>query len=107
MPVMMISDVAGQTPLGYEMMLRLVAEDLARAPGFLIHAAHPAPEGWRIVEVWESQSDAAAFFSARIAPNLPPGIRPKLRFEPLHGLIRPAPPAAGPAVPAQSRAAHR
>jgi len=48
MPVMMISEVSGQSPQGYDGMLALVGDALRRAPGFIVHVAHPAPDGWRI-----------------------------------------------------------
>jgi hypothetical protein len=89
MPVMMISEVSGQSPQGYDGMLALVGDALRRAPGFIVHVAHPAPDGWRIVEVWNSKEDAARFFAAHIAPNLPDGVRPKLSFQPLHSLLKP------------------
>lgn len=89
MTVMMISEVSGQSTEGYESMLGLVGEALRQAPGFMMHTAHPVDGGWRIVEIWESREDATAFFSAHIAPHLPDGIRPKLNFQPLHGVLRP------------------
>ena len=89
MPVMMISEVGGQSPQGYDGMLALVGGALRQAPGFVMHMAHPAEAGWRIVEVWQSQEDATRFFAAHIAPNLPEGIRPKLSFQPLHSLVSP------------------
>src|SRR5262245_6484447 len=87
MSVMMISEVSGQSPQGYDAMLGLVGDALRQAPGFIMHAAHPVEAGWRIVEVWHSREDAARFFAAHIAPHLPDGIRPKLSFQPLHSLL--------------------
>lgn len=88
MAVLMISEVSGQTQQGYDGMLEVVGEALRRAPGFLMHMAHPVETGWRILEVWETREDAARFFAAHIAPNLPDGIRPKLSFQPLHDVLR-------------------
>ncbi|MGE0283475.1 MAG: hypothetical protein AB7P20_23060 [Rhizobiaceae bacterium] len=89
MPVIMISDVDGQSVQGYDGMLAFVGNALRQAPGFLMHMSHRVEGGWRIVEVWQSREDAARFFAAHIAPNLPEGIRPKLAFHPLHSLMRP------------------
>jgi hypothetical protein len=89
MPVMMVSEVRGQSPQGYDGMLAHVGGALRQAPGFVMHMAHPAEGGWRIVEVWQSQDDATRFFANHIAPNLPEGIRPKLSFQPLHSLVSP------------------
>lgn len=89
MSVMMISEVGGQSPQGYDAMLALVGNALRQAPGFIAHMSHPAEGGWRIVEIWNSREDAARFFGAHIAPNLPDGIRPKLSFQPLHNVLKP------------------
>ena len=89
MPVMMISEVSGQSPQGYGAMLAFVGDALRQAPGFVMHMSHPAEAGWRVMEVWNSREDAARFFAAHIAPNLPEGIRPKLTFQPLHSLLQP------------------
>jgi hypothetical protein len=89
MTVMMISDVGGQTPQGYDAMLASVGPALRQASGFVMHASHPAGDGWRVVEVWNSRDDATRFYAANIAPSLPPGIHPKLTFLSLHSLLRP------------------
>ncbi|RWB32885.1 hypothetical protein [Mesorhizobium sp.] len=89
MSVMMISEVGGQSPQGYDGMLALVGDVLRQVPGFIMHISHPVAVGWRIVEVWNSEEEATRFFAAQIAPNLPDGIRPKLSFQPLHGLLKP------------------
>jgi hypothetical protein len=88
MAVMMISDVAGQSPEGYDGMLGAVSDELRRSPGFILHMSHPVEAGWRIVEVWDSREDATRFFAAHIAPRLPDGIRPKLSLFPLHSLLK-------------------
>ena len=88
MSVMMISEVNGQSPEGYDGMLALVRDALREAPGFIMHMSHPVEAGWQIVEVWNSREDATRFFAAHIAPNLPDGIRPKLSFRPLHSLLK-------------------
>ncbi len=89
MAVMMISDVDGQTPQGYDGLLAQVGPFLRVAQGFLMHASHPIDGGWRVVEIWESREDAARFYAATIAPQLPKGIRPKLTFAPLHDVLQP------------------
>ena len=89
MPVMMMSEVSGQSRQGYEGMLAVVGGALRQAPGFIMHLAHPTEGGWRIVEMWRSQEDATQFFAAHIAPNLPEGVRPKLSFQLLHSVVTP------------------
>jgi hypothetical protein len=86
--VLMISDVSGQTPQGYDGLFAKVGPVLKSAQGFLMHASHQIDAGWRVVEIWESRDDAARFYAATIAPHLPEGIRPKLTFAPLHDVLQ-------------------
>ena len=39
-----------------------------------------------MIEVWESRAAANLFYATHVAPNLTPGIRPKLRVLELHSL---------------------
>jgi hypothetical protein len=89
MAVMMISDVSGQTPEGYDGLFAKVGPVMKAAEGFLMHASHPIEGGWRVVELWETREDAGRFYAAAIAPNLPEGIRPKVSFAPLHDFVQP------------------
>jgi hypothetical protein len=89
MAVMIISEVNGRSPQGYEGMLEALGDTLRQSPGFIMHMSHPSETGWRIVEVWSSREDATRFFAAHVAPRLPDGIRPKLSFPPLHSLVKP------------------
>ncbi|MFI0849419.1 hypothetical protein [Mesorhizobium sp. IMUNJ 23232] len=89
MPVMMISETENQTEEGYNSLLGKVSDPLKQAPGFVLHMSHATPQGWRVIEVWESRDHAAAFFAAHIAPKLPAGLRPKLTFQPLHDIVHP------------------
>lgn len=89
MPVLIISENEGQTPQGYDGMLGELAGPLKHATGFLGHMSHPTESGWRVVEIWESKEDAGRFFAENVVQKLPPGIRPKLSFFPLHSLVRP------------------
>lgn len=87
MAVLVIGEVPGQTRQGYDGMLGLLEAVLRQAPGFVLHTAHPVEGGWRVVEVWESKEDANRFFAQHIAPNLPPGIRPKRSVQELHSFV--------------------
>ncbi len=88
MPVMLISDEAGQTPQACDDLLAEVGPALASAPGFGMHTSHPIDVGWREARIWTAREDAARFFAAPIAPHLPDGIRPKLTFTPLQDRLR-------------------
>ena len=69
-------------------MLAHMGPTLRQAPGFIMHTAHAVEEGgFRIVEVWRSKEESDRFFAQHIAPNLPPGVRPKRRTEELSSLL--------------------
>lgn len=88
MAVLITVEVKGQTQQGYDGMLGVLADIIKKAPGFVLHTAHPVEGGWRVIEVWESKADADQFFAKHVAPNLPPGIRPKRSLQELHSLVR-------------------
>lgn len=88
MPVLITSEVKGQTRQGYEGMRSMLADALKQVHGFVLHTAHPVDGGWRIIEAWDSKDHASQFFAKRAAPNLPAGIRPKLAVQELHGIAR-------------------
>jgi hypothetical protein len=87
MAILIMAEVPNQTQEGYEMVLAAVEPLLKEAPGFLMHAAYPVEGGWRSLEVWESKAAATEFFATYIAPNLPPGIKPKRTIQELHSLV--------------------
>jgi hypothetical protein len=88
MPVLVIAEVKGQTQQGYEAVRGALADPMKRAPGFILHAGHATPDGWRIVEVWETKENSDRFYAKFVAPNLPPGIHPKRSVQELHGLLK-------------------
>ena len=88
MAILVTAEVKGQTQQGYDGMLTVLGPAIRSAKGFILHAAHPVEDGWRIIEVWESKTDADQFFAKNVAPNLPPGIRPKRSVQELHAIVR-------------------
>jgi len=58
MPVLVIAEVKGQTQQGYEGMRGLLNEALKASPGFILHTAHATQDGWRIIELWQTQEDS-------------------------------------------------
>jgi hypothetical protein len=36
--------------------------------GGIFHAAGEGPNGWRVIELWESEADAMRFFQERLKP---------------------------------------
>lgn len=89
MSVLITAEVHGQTAQGYDGMLAVLATALKQAPGLVLHSSHATEEGWRVIEVWESKAQSDKFFATYVAPNLPPGIRPKRSVQPLHSVVSP------------------
>ena len=87
MAVLVTADVPGQTEQGYDGMLIALENALKSAPGFVLHSAYPVEGGWKIVEIWESKRHADEWFAKSVAPNLPPGIRPKRTVQELHQIV--------------------
>lgn len=88
MAILMIGEAAGLTPELYAQMLSGLETVLRQAPGFVMHTAHPVEGGgFRVLEIWRSKHESDRFFAAHVAPNLPPGVRPKRRSEPLSSLL--------------------
>lgn len=87
MAVLISSKVKGQTREGYDSVLSAVHEVLKKAPGFILHCAHPEEDGWLITEVWQSKTDADQWYARYVVPNLPPGMHPKRSYQELHSVI--------------------
>lgn len=94
MAVLMTAEVAGQTQAGYDGMLSALGDPLRQAKGFIAHFSSPAANGWSCMELWETEDDANQFFAKYVHPSLPPGIKPKRSFTPLHSLVQPVSAAA-------------
>jgi quinol monooxygenase YgiN len=95
MSVLVIAEVRGQTAQGYDSMLAMLAPHLKRAHGLVLHSSHASDDGWRVVEIWQSKAQSDHFFATAVAPQLPPGIRPKRTVQPLHSVVLPALAGAG------------
>ena len=87
MAIIVMVDVHGQTEAGYDGMLKVLADVERRAPGFVLHSAYKVDGNWRVLEVWESKAQADQFFAKHVAPNLPPGVRPKRTVFETHSLL--------------------
>jgi quinol monooxygenase YgiN len=89
MSVLITAEVRGQTAQGYDSMLATLATHLKQAPGLVLHSTHATEDGWRVIEVWESKAQSDHFFATFVAPQLPPGIRPKRTVQALHNVVSP------------------
>lgn len=70
MAIGLLFDGAGVTQAQYEQARNEVAPDNRTPPGMLYHAAGPIPNGWRVIEIWESQEAADRFFQDKLAAAL-------------------------------------
>ncbi len=89
MPVLVSAEANGQTAQGYDGMLNVLRDTLRKAPGFVCHLSYPFDGGWRVIEVWNSKSEADQWYAKYVAPNLPAGVRPKRSYQELHSLVTP------------------
>jgi hypothetical protein len=87
--VLIIAENKGQTQQGYDGMIAVLGDLIKQAPGLIAHMGHATEDGWRVVELWQSKMEANQWFAKNVAPNLPPGIRPKRSFYELHTLLTP------------------
>jgi len=87
MAVLVIADVQGQTPEGYDKMLAALETELKEAPGFIAHGAGPSADGWKTFEVWDTLSEATRFFAGYVRPLLPEGVMPKRTIVELDALV--------------------
>ena len=85
MPVLMIGEVPNLTEDIYGGLIEQMKPLMRNANGFISHSGGPSPSGgWRVVEMWDSEADAQAWFDANVKPTLPPDIVPDRRYYPLH-----------------------
>ncbi|GAB4483740.1 MAG: hypothetical protein OHK0044_33140 [Burkholderiaceae bacterium] len=89
MAVIVMADVHGQTEAGYDGMLKVLADPIRQAEGFVLHSAYCVDGRWHVFEVWRSKADADRFFARHVAPHLPPGVRPKRTVVEAHSLVTP------------------
>lgn len=87
MAVLVTAEVPGQTPEGYDGMLKGLEPLIRSAPGFICHAAYSDSGTWRVLEIWESGQAATDFFARYVHPNLPPGVKPRRELHELHSCV--------------------
>jgi heme-degrading monooxygenase HmoA len=87
MAVLMTAQLPGATQ---EMIdgMRPVLDEIRGQKGFVIHTNGPVPDGWRVVEVWDSQADFEAWFEAYVKPAFPEGApMPEIAFDELNEVL--------------------
>jgi hypothetical protein len=68
MPIVQIIDMPGAGVREYEAAFGLIHPDGAWPEGQLTHLAGPTPEGFRVVDVWESREAYERFEHDVLAP---------------------------------------
>lgn len=89
MAVLMRAELPGITSEQFEVVFAPVIDQLKAFPGFIANASGPAPEGYQVTEVWDSQGDHERWVREVIMPTMqragltqPPSIQyaPLARF---------------------------
>jgi hypothetical protein len=70
MAIGMIFDVSGVTQAQYDQVRNEVMPGNRLPAGLLYHAAGPILNGWRVIEIWESQEAAERFFQDQLGAAL-------------------------------------
>ena len=60
----------GQTQEQYDAAVEQLDLAASLPEGWIFHAAGPTADGWRVVEVWESQEAADAYFQGELGQVL-------------------------------------
>jgi hypothetical protein len=65
---------------------------LEEPAGGIFHAAGQGPNGWRVIELWESEEDAFRFLQERLKPAWDAvgvtGPPPQPQFWPVHNVMK-------------------
>ena len=70
MAIGFVFDNPGQTQEQYDAAVERLNLAESLPEGWIFHAAGPTEDGWRVVEVWESQEAADAYFQGRLGQVL-------------------------------------
>lgn len=64
MPYGVMQDMPGVDEETYRMVEKHLGPD--RPPGLLAHVAGPAEDGWRVINIWDSEAAFRSFLSERL-----------------------------------------
>jgi len=86
MAVLMTAQLPGATQ---EMIdgMRPLLDEIRGQKGFVIHTNGPVADGWRVVEVWESQADFEAWFEGYVRPAFRDAPMPVITFDELNEVV--------------------
>ena len=90
MAVVLVFEPAGVTLAQYDQVRKEVCPDNKPPAGMLYHVAAPTANGFRVVEVWDSQAAADKFFQDKLAEALPKAnINVKPEVAQVHNIMKP------------------
>ena len=92
MAIAMIFDGLGMTQAQYDQTHNEVSPGDEPPPGMLFHAAGQTENGWRVIDVWESQEAADRFIQDKLGPALQrAGVtaQPQIQVLQVHHIMRP------------------
>ena len=90
MAIGIIFSATGVTQAQYDQVRNEVVPDNKLPLGMLYHAGGPAQNGWRVVEVWESQEAAERFFKEKLGAALQKAnITVQPEFFQVHNIMEP------------------
>jgi len=91
MAVAYLMQFAGVTPEQYDAVMQELNLGSKPPKGALLHMAGPSEDGWRVVDVWESQEIFDAFAATKLGPALHnAGIteQPAITAWPVHNVLK-------------------
>jgi len=90
MAIGLVFNAVGVTQAQYDQVQKELHPDKRPAAGQLFHVAGPTAEGWRVVEVWESQEAATLYFETKLGAALQKaGIAVRPDVFPVHSIMQP------------------
>jgi len=112
MAIMLVFELQGMGPEQYDAVMKALGyHPKPKWPkGFISHAAGAGPNGWTVVDLWESEAEFGAFQQNVLAPAFQKvGItgEPKVTMIPVHFSYSAAPAKAKPAAAKKKPAAKK
>ena len=87
MAVLMTAQILGATQEMIDGMKPLL-DKIREQKGFVIHTNGQVPDGWRVVEVWDSRADFESWFETYVKPAFPEDApAPVIAFDELNEVV--------------------
>jgi heme-degrading monooxygenase HmoA len=78
---------AGMDEATYDQVSSQLVPAIKQQAGFIMHVAHPTPDGFYVGEIWESRDQFETWFNQSVKPNVPAEIQPQVTE--LHAVVQP------------------